>query len=299
MKKIKCKLCEVEKTEDILFHTHHVKHRKDGGDNSKDNLIEICNDCHFDIHHPDRTDGELMKELEPMYKEVIMQNIFADGYAVIPNRILNNNDLHPFSIRLYGILSSLCANKGYCWATNEYLAEFCSVSKRTIARAISDLDPFIMIRNKMSPKRQIWVHVLGDVKPRVIERVSAKKPAKVKKEKVVKYNAQDLQLAEYLLSKIIYNYPVYENKPVNINEWADDMRLLREVEKATFDQVYFMITWLHGGEIIRDGKQPRFFAPHNFWSKNIMSAKKLRKQWLENLIPQLQSELKKKSEVQL
>jgi hypothetical protein len=114
-----------------------------------------------------------------------------------------------------------------------------------------------------------------------------------KKEVKPKYNDDDLFLAELLLSKVIYNFPHFENKKIKISEWADDIRKLREIEKATKDQIQFMITWVHGGEILQDGKPPRVFAPHDFWAKNIMSAGKLRKQWIENLVPQLQEWAKK------
>jgi len=55
-----------------------------------------------------------------------------------------------------------------------------------------------------------------------------------------------------------------------------------------------MITWIQGGTVESPGKPPRNFEPNDFWSKNILSAKKLRKQWYDNLVPQLQADLKKK-----
>ena len=85
---------------------------------------------------------------------------------------------------------------------------------------------------------------------------------------------------------------VFENKKVKINEWADDIRLLREVEKATDVQIEFMIMWIQGGEYTPIGKPTRKMSPHDFWSKNILSTAKLRKQWF-TLVPQLQEELKK------
>jgi hypothetical protein len=306
----KCKLCEVEESEEILFHKHHIKQRKEGGDDSKENLIDICNDCHYAIHHPERIDGEL-KGLESDYKEMIRVNIFADGYGVVPNRILRDNKISHFSKVLYSELSSLCASRGYCWATNEYFARVFKVSVRTVTRALAELDPYIVIRNKMSPKRQIWVHTLSGVEPRPIKvqdkkRVGEKglnSPKKKSEKKVAKkyqFTAQDTMLAEYLLSRILYNFPHFHNKKVNIDEWSDDMRKLREIDKATAQQIHFMITWVHGGTIEEKkdsdtGKVTpmREMKPNEFWSKNILSASKLRKQWFDNLVPQLQQDLKK------
>ena len=243
-----------------------------------------------------------LQDLTLEEKKLLDLNIFSEGFSIMPNKILHDKKLSAVALKVYMDISSLCASKGYCWATNDYFANLYGVDVRTIARALKDLDKYIYIKNGGSASRLIWAVTstgFGSDIDVPTKRGTGKKPPKEKKQVVIKYTKEDLELAEYLLAKILYNYPVYENKPVKIGEWADEMRLLREVEKAKYDQVYFMITWLHGGEIIREGKTPRFFAPHKFWSKNIMSAKKLRKQWLENLVPQLQSELKKVSEVQL
>ena len=81
-----------------------------------------------------------------------------------------------------------------------------------------------------------------------------------------KYTDDDLFCAELLLSKIIYNTPMFENKKVKISEWADDIRLLREIDKATKEQIIFMITWLQGGEVDIPQKGKRIFPPHDFWA---------------------------------
>ena len=115
------------------------------------------------------------------------------------------------------------------------------------------------------------------------------KPAK----KVCNFTEKDLYLANLLYSKILSNFPVYENKKINIQEWAVDIRKLREIDKATGDQIEYMINWIHGGTITKNGNRTQVLAPHDFWSKNILSASKLRKQWFNNLVPQLQDTFKK------
>lgn len=251
------------------------------------------------------TNMEVIDKLKDLTKEEkikLSKNIFSSGWALTPISILNDNSISPHARILYGNIASLCASTGYCWATNEYFAKALTVNVRTIIRAMVELDKYLIIRNGGTATRTIWVAVTtgvgGDINVPT-KKKTGKKSKNEKKQKVVKYKNEDLELAEYLLAKIIYNYPVYENKEVVIADWADDIRLLREVERATYEQIYFMITWLHGGEIIKEGKQPRIFQPHDFWSKNIMSAKKLRKQWLENLVPQLQSSIKKSTVAQL
>lgn len=290
-----CKICGAEESEDLIFHTHHIKPKHQGGTNNKKNLIDICNDCHYDIHYSTSEDN-LLDDLEEEYKEAIDKNIFSDGYGIIPNKIVHDNKISSFAKLLYCDISSLCASKGYCWATNKYFSRVFNVSERTVSRAIVELDKFLVIKNRMSTKRIIWVHNLEGTIPvrKVKNKIKKFKDiAKPKKMEKLKYSDDDLFLAEMLKSKVLYNFPIYENKKIDINEWAEDMRRLREIDNASVDQIKFMITWVQGGDITVPGKPIKKFAPHNFWSKNILSPKKLRKQWFENLVPQLQEELKK------
>lgn len=291
-----CKICGVEESEDIVFHTHHITPKNKGGSNKKNNLVDICNDCHYDIHYPGSVDTNL-EQLEEVYKDALSVNIFSDGYGILPNRICHDQKLSSFSKLLYCDISSLCAQKGYCWASNKYFANIFNVSEKTISRALTELEPFLIIRNRLSSTRMIWVHNLENViKPKkeknkkVLNKL-IKKASPVKKKNL--YSPDDLSLAETLLSKILYNFPALENKKVNISEWAEEMRKLREIDKASKEQINFMIIWVQGGELNIPGKPIKNFAPHDFWSKNILSAKKLRKQWFENLVPQLQEEMKK------
>jgi len=60
-------------------------------------------------------------------------------YWILPNNILYDESLNDKAKLLYVTLSSLCAEKGYCWATNDYLAQKYNVSSRTISRRVSEL----------------------------------------------------------------------------------------------------------------------------------------------------------------
>lgn len=288
-----CLVCGAEENENLTFHTHHIKPKNKGGSNNKKNLIDICNDCHFDIHHPDHIDGDL-DDLEDGFKEALSLNIFSDGYGILPNKIGHDAKISSFAKLLYCDISSLCASKGYCWATNRYFAKIFNVSLRTVSRAIVELEPFLIIRNRQSSKRMIWVHNLGSgEKPSVKKDTELKtkliKKAKPKVVKKAKYTEDDMYLAQLLLQKIIYNIPLYENKKVNLSEWAEEFRKLREIDCASKDQIEFMIYWIHGGTYKNSN-----LKPNDFWYKNILSAKKLRKQWFDNLVPQLQEKFNKK-----
>lgn len=73
---------------------------------------------------------------------------------------------------------------------------------------------------------------------------------------------EDLQLAHAMFTAIRIVNPTA--KEPNWPEWANDIRLLRELDQRTHDEIRALFAWAN---------------THHFWAANILSPRKLRAQW--------------------
>lgn len=70
-------------------------------------------------------------------------------YAIIPANVRYDKRLKLLSRLIYGEITALCNEKGYCWATNKYFAELYEVSIQTISGCIAQLKEFGYISIEM------------------------------------------------------------------------------------------------------------------------------------------------------
>ncbi|RCG11000.1 helix-turn-helix domain-containing protein [Enterococcus faecium] len=63
-------------------------------------------------------------------------------YAIIPANVRYDKRLKPNTKLLYGEITALCNERGFCWEGNEYFADLYGVNKETISRWVSDLIKF-------------------------------------------------------------------------------------------------------------------------------------------------------------
>jgi hypothetical protein len=60
-------------------------------------------------------------------------------YAIIPATVRYDKNLIPNAKLLYGEITALCNEKGFCWAGNSYFADLYSVTKKSISAWIGQL----------------------------------------------------------------------------------------------------------------------------------------------------------------
>ena len=77
-----------------------------------------------------------------------------------------------------------------------------------------------------------------------------------------KFSNDDLRCAEWFYSRLLVLNS--EHKKPDIKKWADVIRLMREIDKRTYQQISDLFLWVNTDD---------------FWQGNILSPVKLRKQW--------------------
>lgn len=77
-----------------------------------------------------------------------------------------------------------------------------------------------------------------------------------------KFSNDDLNFAKWFYSKLLELNP--KHKKPDLSKWADITRLMREVDKRTYDEMSDLFLWANKDD---------------FWQGNILSPVKFRKQW--------------------
>jgi hypothetical protein len=80
-------------------------------------------------------------------------NLKKSYYAIIPANVRYNNNICANAKLLYGEITALCNEKGYCWASNNYFSKLYNVSKVSISKWINQLKNENFINIKIEYKK--------------------------------------------------------------------------------------------------------------------------------------------------
>lgn len=141
-------------------------------------------------------------------------------YAIIPANVRYDKELQMGARMLYGEITALCNEKGYCWANNNYFAELYGVSKTTIS---------------------IWINKLIE-KGYLYSEITYKKDSKEVLSRHLKIISTPIQENLHTpIQEILYTpirnliYPIQENLKDNntinntINNMSDDFEKIWEI----------------------------------------------------------------------
>lgn len=219
-------------------------------------------------------------------------------FAIIPAIVRYDKKLTANAKLLYGEITALANEKGYCWAGDRYFAELYGVSKTTIQSWIKALTD-----NGYITKELIYREGTKEILNRYIRIVAYPTQEnlgtptqenlrdnntsfnntfnKTNKEEVEtssrKYSDEHFRLASKLQNNLIDDFPK-EMKKADLDKWADVIRLMEEKDQHTIEQIDYVLSWL---------------PSNSFWFGNIRSAKKLRDKF-ETLKFEIKTEKSKK-----
>jgi len=82
-------------------------------------------------------------------------------YAIIPADVRYNDKLTPNAKLLYGEITALCNDKGFCWATNKYFSDLYGKSEVSISKWISQLVDQAFIRTEIDHNVKRKISLVG------------------------------------------------------------------------------------------------------------------------------------------
>jgi hypothetical protein len=204
-------------------------------------------------------------------------------YAIIPADV-RYSDIPPNAKLLYGEITALCNKEGYCWASNRYFADLYKVKPASVSEWVRILREkgFIDYTIDNENSRRIFLigvsentdRGIGKKRGGVSEKAEHNNTVNITKSNTLitteqspvnksqKLQVIDIELTNHLLTRILENTPTFKHP--NIAKWAEQVRLMRERDGRTEQQILYLIDWSQNSE---------------FWKANILSTRKLREKF--------------------
>jgi len=81
-------------------------------------------------------------------------------YAIIPASVRYDSTICANAKLMYGEITALCNEKGYCWASNDYFGDLYNVHKNTISKWVNQLKKakYVIIDIEQNYNRKIWIN---------------------------------------------------------------------------------------------------------------------------------------------
>ncbi|MBO6359632.1 MULTISPECIES: helix-turn-helix domain-containing protein [Enterococcus] len=137
------------------------------------------------------------------------QKIQRNYYAIIPANVRYDRDLIPASKLLYGEITALCNEKGFCWAKTQYFQDLYGVSRVSIQKWLKSLEA-----NGYISREVIYKENSKEVDKRIIRIVNTSGKEKLAtpltkvntsgKEKLTENNTSNINEEEDINIKEIY-----------------------------------------------------------------------------------------------
>jgi len=118
-----------------------------------------------------------------------MEKTFST-WSVIPTEVMLSKEISSTAKITYGVISSLCNEKGYCWASNDYLGKLLGKSGTRMSLIVKELSDAGLIESEVEQnyKRKITLRgVLRKLKGGVKENLKGGL-RKVKENSIIEYN---------------------------------------------------------------------------------------------------------------
>ena len=197
-------------------------------------------------------------------------------YAIIPAFVRYDTNLTANAKLMYGEITALCNEKGYCFATNKYFADLYSVSNVSISKWINQLKDYGYIKVKIIYKenskeiesRQMYITNFKEV---LNESFRGNKQ-KLKDNKYIYNNNNTVEYKEHKYSDMVVKSldPICKLFPTQTrpktksekNTWLDCIDKLERLDGYSPRKVYYIVSKVRNDE---------------FWKNNFLSILKLRK----------------------